>query len=837
MTENPVLKIPELALILLIGPSGSGKSSFGHRHFLPTEVISSDFCRSLVADDENDQHAIPEAFDLLYTIAAKRLAAGRLTVLDAPHVETHSRQRAIQLARQYHVLPVAIVLNMPEALCQARNAQRRERQFDPHVVTQQQQQLRKSLKYLKQEGFRYIYILDSPEQVEKTHIERIRPWTDRRTDPGPFDIIGDIHGCADELKQLLQKLGYQPDAEAGYLHPQGRRVIFLGDLVDRGPHILDCLNLAMRMTRAGTALCLPGNHEQKLLRWLQGKNVKQTHGLQQTVAEIEALPIEKQRVLCREMETFLNSLVSHYVLDEGRLVVAHAGMRAELQGRSSGRVHAFALYGETTGETDEFGLPVRYNWAKEYRGRARVVYGHTPVPEAEWLNGTLCIDTGCVFGGKLTALRYPEQELVQIPAAQVYCEPIRPLFPKTQLLSAQQYDDRQIDPSKITGKQVIKTRLKHQISIQAENVAAALEVLSKFAVDPRWLIYLPPTLSPCETTTSQDFLEHPLDALNYYRRQGLETVICQEKHMGCRAVVIVCRHAEISRQRFGSTAQALGTCYTRTGRLFFTNPELEQNFLEYICQALTQANWWEQFETDWFCFDSEILSWSAKAGDLIREQYATMASTSSEEVIASELQHSDRLELARAFHTTIQGYGRPVHRLEDYQWAPFQILASEGRTYYDQTHRWQMENLNQLVKKASGLFKMTRWLEVSLVSPESIAHAMQWWLELTDQGGGGMVVKPLYPLVQGDKGYVQPGMKCRSKEYLRLVYGPGYTQPEHLQRLKKRNLRSKRSLALQEFALGMEALERFISRAPLREVQHCIAGLLALKSEPVGPRL
>jgi protein phosphatase len=207
-------------------------------------------------------------------------------------------------------------------------------------------------------------------------------------------------------------------------HPAGRKAVFLGDLVDRGPRIPDVLKLVMDMVESGSAICVPGNHDVKLLRKLRGKNVQITHGLAESLSQLEAEPPEFRE----KVAGFLDSLISHYVFDDGKLVVAHAGMKESMQGRGSGKVREFALYGETTGETDEFGLPVRYPWADDYRGRAMVVYGHTPVPEPQWLNRTINIDTGCVFGGQLTALRYPERELVSVPAARVYCEPSKP-FP------------------------------------------------------------------------------------------------------------------------------------------------------------------------------------------------------------------------------------------------------------------------------------------------------------------------------------------------------------------------------------------------------------------------
>ena len=419
------ITVPDLALVVLIGPSGAGKSSFAARHFAPSEVLSSDFCRLLVADDENDQVATPAAFDVLGYIAGKRLEAGRLTVVDATSVQRDARAPLVRLAREHHVLPVAIVLDVPEKVCAERNANRPDRNLPAHAMRRQHQQLRKSIKGLQREGFRRVFVLKGTEEIDAVSIERERRWTDRRDDQGPFDFIGDVHGCADELVTLLTELGYDvaPDRSTAR-HPAGRKAFFVGDLVDRGPDSPGVLRLAMGMVRDGTAACIPGNHENKLWRALNGRNVQVSHGLAETLAQLDAEPDEFRT----EVATFIDSLISHAVLDDGRCVVAHAGLPERFHNRSSGAVRSFALYGDTTGETDEFGLPVRYPWANDYRGSAIVVYGHTPVPEAEWINNTICIDTGCVFGGKLTALRYPERELASsptCPCSRCTCAPMR----------------------------------------------------------------------------------------------------------------------------------------------------------------------------------------------------------------------------------------------------------------------------------------------------------------------------------------------------------------------------------------------------------------------------
>ncbi|HEY4939236.1 MAG TPA: polynucleotide kinase-phosphatase, partial [Actinomycetota bacterium] len=720
------LSIPNLSLVVLIGPSGSGKSTFADRHFLPTEVISSDFCRGLVSDNENDQAATGDAFEVLHFIAGKRLAAGKMTVVDATSVRPEDRRPLISLAKQYHCLPVAIVFDLPTAVCLERNASRPDRDFGPHVVRQQHQSMRRSLKNLRREGFRHTFELHTPDEVDAAVVERTPLWNDRRAEHGPFDIIGDVHGCCDELETLLVTLGYGRDG-AAWAHPEGRRAVFVGDLVDRGPRILDVLALARTMVEAGSALAVPGNHDMKLLRKLRGRDVQITHGLAETLAEIDALDPEVRPQAQAQIATFLDSLVSHYVFDDGKLVVAHAGMRQEMQGRGSGRVRDFALYGETTGETDEFGLPIRYNWAAEYRGPARVVYGHTPVPEPEWLNGTINIDTGCVFGGRLTALRYPELELVSVPAARTYAVPVKPFLPEVvepSPLTAQQRHDELLDIDDVIGKRIVATRLRGNLTIREENAIAALEVMSRFAADPRWLVYLPPTMSPSDTSMRDGMLEHPAEAFAYYRAEGVPRVVCQEKHMGSRAIVIVCRDADVARWRFGVSPGESGICYTRTGRRFFEDRALEEEMLARVRSALDATGLWDDLATDWVCLDCELMPWSVKAQELLRRQYAAVGragrsgmaaaidalrQASAGGVAVGDLLERSQGQLAdlERFVEAYRRYCWPVAGVADLKLAPFHVMATEGAVHIDRDHLWHMEALSSLAAADDGLLLVT----------------------------------------------------------------------------------------------------------------------------------
>ncbi|MFB8773307.1 polynucleotide kinase-phosphatase [Streptomyces broussonetiae] len=847
MNQSPpgrVLPVTDLSLVVLVGASGSGKSTFARRHFKPTEVISSDFCRGLVSDDENDQGATKDAFDVLHYIAGKRLAAGRRTVVDATSVQQDARRQLIDLAKRYDVLPIAIVLDIPEQVCAERNAGRSDRADMPRRVIQRHiRELRRSLRGLEREGFRKVHVLRGVEEAEHATVVTEKRFNDLTHLTGPFDIIGDIHGCASELEALLGKLGYTDG-----VHPEGRSAVFVGDLVDRGPDSPGVLRRVMSMVKSGNALCVPGNHENKYGRHLKGRRVQHTHGLAETIAQMES-ESEEFRAEVRE---FIDGLVSHYVLDGGRLVVCHAGLPERYHGRTSGRVRSHALYGDTTGETDEFGLPVRYPWAEEYRGRAAVVYGHTPVPEASWLNNTICLDTGAVFGGRLTALRWPERELVDVPAERVWYEPVKPLRGE----APGGHDGRPLDLADVHGRRVVETRHQGRVGIREENAAAALEVMSRFAVDPRLLPYLPPTMAPTPTSHVDGYLEHPAEAFAQYAADGVARVVCEEKHMGSRAVALVCRDAETAARRFGVDGGPTGSLYTRTGRPFFDDDSVTEEVLGRVRTAIGEAGLWEKLETDWLLLDAELMPWSLKASGLLRSQYAAVGAASGAafpgalaalegaaargvDVGALLARQRERAEAANAFTDAYRRYCWTTDGLDGVRLAPFQILAVQGRSLAALPHDEQLALLDRLVEHdTTGLLQTTRRLYVHTGDPRSVAAGVDWWLEMTGRGGEGMVVKPLDALVRGPEGrLVQPGVKCRGREYLRIIYGPEYTRPDNLERLRKRFLNHKRSLAVREYALGLEALDRAADGEPLWRVHEAVFGVLALESEPVDPRL
>ncbi|WP_044973584.1 polynucleotide kinase-phosphatase [Ruminococcus sp. HUN007] len=849
------IEIPEFCLVALVGGTSSGKTTFAGTHFRPTEILSSDFFRGMVCDNESSQNVSEDAFDLLYYAAKKRLEHMRLTVIDATNILQSARKRVLDLAREHDVHAAAIVLDLPEDLIQERNKARPDRGFSERVIRNHCRDVKRSIRYLKKEGFRFVYVIDSLEKLENTEIVRTKLWNDKKEMHGPFDIIGDIHGCFDELELLLEKLGYTK-TDGIYSHPEGRKAAFLGDFCDRGNRNADVLRLVMDMVKSENAIAVPGNHDVKLLKYLRGKNIARTHGIDKTIADIEGMGDDFKN----EAAGFIDSLISHYVLDDGKLVIAHAGLKQEYISRASARVRDFCIYGETTGETDTFGLPVRLDWTADYRGDAAVVYGHIAGREVRAQNNTYCIDTGCVYGGKLTAYRYPEKEFVSVDALEQYYEPVKPLEEKQE----EDIGDM-LTVGDFNKKLHVETELMPSIDIHENNAAAALEIMSRFAADPHWLIYLPPTMSPCETSGLDGYLEHPLEAFEYYKSRGIRNVVCEKKHMGSRAVIVLCRNAETAAGMFGITDGSRGIIYTRTGRKFFDRGNAETELLDRLDTVLTESAFWDDFKTDWVCLDTELMPWSEKAQGLIRSQYAPAGNAGAGSLKAAvsvlekacirqkdngdqaneqDVDLSDILERYRSKQDDIDKYIKAyreycwtVNSTDDIRIAPFHILAVEGHVFSEEKHVWHMENIRKYITGKDPVYMETPYICVDTEDENSVKNGVNWWLDLTGNGSEGMVVKPeTFTAKQGHR-LLQPAVKCRGREYLRIIYGAEYLEPDHLKRLKVRSLNRKRTLALKEFSLGMESLNRFVRKEPLYRVHECSFGVLAFESEPVDPRL
>lgn len=840
--SDRTMGLPDPSLVFLLGARGSGKSTFARRFFDPSEVVSLEECRKRVGDDLAGHTPNAAAMTLFYTIIESRLDAGRLVVVDADNTNVETRKSLVSLARKHHLFAVAIALQIDERICIERNAARSDCLVSPYEVKRATEAVRKVVETYAREGIREVHVLSTPEAVNEAVVSRHRLWTDKRDDCGPFDIIGDVHGCADELEALLEMLGYRitwDDALRWGVRvtpPAGRRVIFLGDLIDRGPRIVDCLRIAMSMVDDGAALCVPGNHEVKLLRKLRGRTVSITHGLAETLAEFErTTPAFRDDVAC-----FIDRLVGHYVLDDGRLCVVHAGIKEGMQGRSSSAAREFGLYGDTTGETDDYGLPVRHDWATGYRGRACIVYGHTPMLVAEWVNNTICIDTGCVFGGALTALRYPERELVSVPAAKRYFEPRKPLVARLsqagQAGETAPIDLPDLDALRTSG--VIKTRFRYHVAVPEEHVAAVVEMLSRYCVDPRWLVYLPPVTSPVDASTRPGTLEHPEEAFAYYRHKGFFQVVCQEKQESKRVVIAICRDSNAARTVFGTSDGRAGIVHTRTGRPFFDNRNAEEQFVERIRSAMERARIFDD-HGPFVVFEADVLNANERPPapiDLAGYE-ATMDALASAK--ARGIDVGSLRERLQNRHERLSEHNRAAKlrsdRSNDLRIVPLQILASDETPWLSRAYPHHAALIARFVEVDDTLFAKAATMEVTLGDIASERAAIAMWEACAAKGTYGIVVKPFDHSPTSRLGLVLPALECRTPSALRFVYGPEYDVEENLKRIANRSLSALRFRVLNQFVLGMEALARFVEREPLSRVHVCMGAALALECESPEP--
>jgi protein phosphatase len=410
-----------------------------------------------------------------------------------------------------------------------------------------------------------------------------------------------------------------------------------------------------------------------------------------------------------------------------------------------------------------------------------------------------------------------------------------------------------LDLTDVLGDRGVVTRLHGRVSVREGNAAAALEVMSRFAIDPRWLLYLPPTMSPVATSTREGLLEHPEQAFETSLAGGVAAVVCEEKHMGSRAVALLCRDLGAARMTFGAPGDAAGAVWTRTGRPFF-DPSTTAELVGRLSAAAERAGLFDELGTSWLLLDAELMPWSAKALELLRHQYAAVgaASRAALPVGVRLLQQAagvgvdvgdllgrtaSRAANAEAFAAAYRRYCWPTDGLDGVRFAPFQLLAAQGTTFHDRPHDWHLAVADRLVAADPALIAPTRRLTVDCADSVSVAGGVAWWDELIAGGGEGMVVKPAANLVTGPQGVVQPGLKVRGREDLRIIYGPDYTEPGNLERLRHRGLGHKRSLAAREYALGLEALERAARGEPLWRIHECVFAVLACESEPVDPRL
>lgn len=868
---NKRISIPFAGIVLVMGPSSSGKTTLiqhliEQEVILSSEVVSSDQFRTMVSDiefidwtnrpkEEADslmseyQRISQEAFAVIDMIVGKRSRLNKLTLVDATHLHPEDRQRYIQIARKQHVPIMVIVLDIPEVELLRRDAKRTYPRGKKRIK-QQVQVFRRNQKWLKKEGFQSLYVL-SQEEIETTLFER------KRNNPlhlelgKGLDIIGDIHGCYEEMLELLSQLGYQENEDGYFVHPEGRKFLSLGDVMSRGPHSLDTMRFFLRHVTAGYAYMIDSNHGWKIARWLDGRKVRLAHGDEKVEQELKSFSERKGKEaaeqLKQQLKDWLWSAPCHYVIRQNDVTIAvatHAGIKDHYVGKQSSRISDFCRYGDTDG-IDELGKPIRRDWHLHHKSKELIIWGHDPKPQPWMVNHTINIDQGVVFGGSLTAFRLPERKLFSVPAKEDYAQdPTSPL----RLWEKKRFTPPNL--AKFLQGYSVWIEGYGEVSITDSVAKSALDELSHYTIPLEEIVYLPPTMSPTlETSKLPDYLEHPLEAFQYYRDQGVSKMIAQKKHMGSRGILLLFQDRNRAKQYIGK--ECSGTIYTRTGRRFF-QPDIEKKVIEQLHADLTQSGYFEKYDTSFVLLDAEILPWNLKAKELIRHQYAHVGEIADlgRQKLQEHLQRAiengrdvedwmkeveQLLSQTKTFNEVYPMYCWETDGMDGIKIAPFHTLAHSKETFFDHSHEWHMDQ-NRELSQISSLFIETEYRVIT--DETSMQEAIDWWETMTEDGHEGFVVKPEFFLTRNEKGKtVQPAIKVRGRKYLHIIYGMDYLQPENLQRLKQRNVGRKQRNALREFALGMEGIQRFVNQESIERIHECVLGVLALEAEPADPRL
>jgi len=861
------ISVPHAGIVLLVGPSNSGKTTllekWQHEGIIaPSEVVSSDQFRALVSDKEFmdwrnmpkeeadilfDEYSLisKEAFTMMDSMIRTRCRMNKLTFVDATHLQPDDRKRYIAMARENHVPIISIVLDVPEKVLLERDEQR-DNPRGKRRVKQQFQVFSREKRYMKKEGIRSVYFVKEIDQLELTR--RSHP-LELEADAG-IDIIGDVHGCYDEMIELLEKLGYKKGDEDLYLHPDGRKFLSIGDVMSRGPESLKSMMFFYRHVQQGLAYMIDSNHGWKIARWLDGRKVTLSHGDEKVEQEFlkyeDTFGAEAAEEWKSKLKDFLLQAPSHYILKKNGIptvVCAHAGIKDEYIGKQSQDVSDFCRYGDTDG-FDEKGKPVRKDWFIGHSTSQLIVWGHDPKPQPLKINNSLNIDQGVVFGGKLTAFRYPEKQIVSVQAMEDYSG-----VPDNPLREWERNRLNQPNIGKFLNGYSVLTEEFGEVAVPAETVKPAIDAVSHHTIPIEQLLYIPPTMSPTPVPSNLDqFLEHPQEAINYYRSNGIEKMVAEKKHMGSRGILLLFRNLEAAKKHVGS--ETLGVIYTRTGRRFFEK-DLEEGIIRKLNEDLNSHDYFSSNQTDYVLLDAEIMPWNLKAKELISKQYAHVAENAimDRSMVLEKLteaakdkqdltdwveEYKGKLCNAKEFAEVFQGYCWDVVTLDDIQIAPFHVLAHSNRTFFDETHEWHMK-MNHQFALYSSLFVATEYKIID--SPASEAEVIEWWEEITKDGHEGIVIKPECYIARNRSQLHQPAIKVRGSKYLKIIYGMDYLQPENLKRLKKRNTGKKQKLALKEFALGIEGIRRFVNGESIERVHECVLANLAMEQDAVDPRL
>jgi len=836
--------LPEIALVVVLGPSKSGKTTFTRKHFAPSEVFHLDEIHEHYAPERKGSDTEADDLDTFHFLLEKRLKQGLLTVIDGSFITQSSRKKMREIARRYSTQLIGIWMDLPESELVSRHTQ-----GDSMAKARlEMARLQAHADKFQLEGFKQVYRLDTQADIDAVDFVRTQFSCNQRALSGPFDVIGDVHGCLVELESMLAQLGYvQAEGAPTYRHPDGRTAIFVGDLISRGPSSLATLAIVRAMVAHGSALSVKGNHETDLLSAMQGQEINLHNGLQPTLDQVAQLPAEEQE----QILAFIDQLPFHLLLDEGKLAVAHGGIKANMQGRESADIESFNLYAESGGPSNHWGMEIKPTWALEYEGNATVVHGHLPVKTATWTKQVLNLDTGCVYGGHLSAFRYPEREIVTVKADQEYATFVDTSPPEDGLANPEIRPHQSVDFARITGRNLVSTSAQYYISIKDDIAPTVLDHLVQNGTHPGQLVYLPPLLSPTKSSSIPGYLEHPREAFNYYAKKGLSEVIVEEMQGGAKTTILLAKDQQTAYKKLCISDKSLGIAINSLGSYSFQNEAIGNTFIERFHSLVTELGIWETLSTDWICVEGELLPssnhWQGMEDHFQRMQaggsavfpagIAALEEAQTQGVDVSDLLNRTlkRQEKNKQFNRQLETEGKAPERLEDYRFVPSFLLASEGDLHFEKQLSWHFEWWKNCQER-DALFQPSVWQLVSLNAEVEKQAIVSRFETLSDEGKPGMLMRPPQLIIDAGSDLIQPGLKIRGKEYLRLVYGPDYDLPELLEVHRKRRLKEIRQLTVRQLALGYEGLKSFVNHKDVNASYECIFALLCLQCTDVDPR-
>lgn len=824
---------PQFGALAILAPSAFPVADWARRHFPAHELLDPADCQALLGTTE--PHPSTDAYTLAAQAFEMRVKAGRATVFLRAPLEQTARNFLRSASRKANAKLYYLSIDLPEA-----DLRTLVPAYDREAWAREAAQIAQNLLFLDKEGIAGHLSITRIADLEALEFSRPPLPCDRRSLSGPFDLIGSVHGCLAELRALLGELGYVSDPATQLpRHPKGRIPVFLGDDGAQGPHGLACLQLIQAMCDAGLAYAVIGNQDRRLLEVLRESPEADPDALAPWWAA--ASPEDRQAILA-----WTAQVPSHLVLDGGRLVAVHGGIRPDMIGRDTPPITAFCTYGSTPGEHALVQSRALADWAAELPEGVTVVFSHQPVVDVQDAGSHVAIDTACLYGGRLSAFRYPERSVVSVPAAKAYAPAEWPEATVQETKAKSELDRWELPVSLLNGEFLVQTAAGYSFSVTNTQFAATVELLQMETVSPRWLIYLPPSMSPPQPATEPGHLEHPHEAFSYYEKKGQTHVVVQEKCAGRRAVVVICRDAAAARKHFGAQDDRIGVVYSRYGRPLLTDPADERELLSQLQAGAEAAGLWEALKTDWLCLEGQLSGAQFQPGQ--SEEQARIAAgvaaawpTTLNMLQGTKATDPDflalraRMQARGALVERLAGLCAAEARATTWFFTPYHLLAAQSGTFFHQPHAWHTAQLSAFSQGHPTRVRALRSEVLDLQDHDHRRSLVAWWQELSEAGAPGIIVKPVTLELFVNHEYLQPAMKVRGREALRMVYGPFYTEHDLLAHHRTRSLKERRELVIRHFVLGKEALTRFVAGQPHAEVLQIITTHLAISTMDGNP--